>query len=75
MSEFTDPIARFAALLDQARGIDRKILPEPTAFALGTVDETGRPSVRILLLKDVDDRGFVFYTNYESRKGHDRRRP
>jgi pyridoxamine 5'-phosphate oxidase len=71
MSEFTDPIARFAALLDQARGIDRKILPEPTAFALGTVDETGRPSVRILLLKDVDDRGFVFYTNYESRKGHD----
>ena len=38
MSEFTDPIGRFAALLDQARKLDRKVLPEPTAFALGTVD-------------------------------------
>ena len=66
-----DPIARFTALLDQARAVDRKILPEPTAFALGTVDEKGNPAVRILLLKDVDERGFVFYTNYESRKGRE----
>lgn len=66
-----NPISRFLDLLDQARAIDRKILPEPTAFALGTADEQGRPSVRILLLKDVDERGFVFYTNYESRKGRE----
>ena len=67
----TDPIARFITLLDQARAVDRAILPEPTAFALGTADEQGRPSVRILLLKDVDANGFVFYTNHESRKGRE----
>ena len=66
-----NPISRFLDLLDQARAIDPKILPEPTAFALGTADEQGRPSVRILLLKDVDERGFVFYTNHESRKGRE----
>ena len=66
-----DPIKRFTGLLDQARALDRKILPEPTAFALGTVDEKGMPSVRIVLLKDVDERGFVFYTNFESRKGRE----
>jgi pyridoxamine 5'-phosphate oxidase len=44
-------------------------MPEPTAFALATVNEDGQPSVRMLLLKEVDDRGFVFYTNLESRKG------
>jgi pyridoxamine 5'-phosphate oxidase len=66
-----DPIARFTALLDQARAVDRKILPEPTAFSLATADEQGRPSVRIVLLKDVDAGGFVFYTNYESRKGRE----
>jgi pyridoxamine 5'-phosphate oxidase len=66
-----NPIERFIGLLDQARAIDRKILPEPTAFALATADAQGRPSVRIVLLKDVDERGFVFYTNYESRKGRE----
>src|SRR6185369_5946730 len=40
-------------------------------FALGTVDSDGVPSVRIVLLKSVDDDGFVFYTNYESRKGRE----
>ena len=67
----TDPIKRFIGLLDQARAIDKKILPEPTAFSLATADEEGRPSVRIVLLKDVDEHGFVFYTNYESRKGRE----
>jgi pyridoxamine 5'-phosphate oxidase len=71
MSDTTDPIARFTALLDQARALDRKILPEPTAFSLGTVDGRGMPSVRIVLLKGVDEHGFVFYTNYESRKGRE----
>jgi pyridoxamine 5'-phosphate oxidase len=65
----TEPIARFRELLQQAVAIPRDRLPEPTAFALGTVDVGGQPSVRIVLLKNVDERGFVFYTNYESRKG------
>ena len=65
----SDPIARFQELLAQAIAVPRDRLPEPTAFALGTVDAGGRPSVRIVLLKQADDRGFVFYTNYESRKG------
>ena len=64
-----DPIARFQVLLDRAKKLPREQLPEPTAFALGTVDASGHPSVRILLLKGVDQRGFVFYTNFESRKG------
>ncbi|MDB4873687.1 MAG: pdxH [Gemmatimonadetes bacterium] len=66
-----DPIARFEALLEEANRIPRDVLPEPTAFALGTVNEEGQPSVRIVLLKGVDARGFVFYTNYESRKGRE----
>lgn len=66
-----DPIARFNALFEQARALPRELLPEPTAFALGTVSDTGQPSVRIVLLKQVDARGFVFYTNFESRKGRE----
>jgi pyridoxamine 5'-phosphate oxidase len=66
-----DPIARFVELFDQAKSLPRDILPEPTAFALGTVDERGNPSVRIVLLKQVDNEGFVFYTNFESRKGRE----
>jgi len=46
-------------------------VPEPTAMTLATVDAKGRPSARIVLLKGIDPRGFVFYTNYESRKGRD----
>lgn len=66
-----DPIGRFQALLDAAHAMPRDVLPEPTAFALGTVGTDGAPSVRILLLKGVDQRGFVFYTNFESRKGRE----
>jgi pyridoxamine 5'-phosphate oxidase len=68
-----DPIARFRALLKDAQEVDRMLLPEPTAFALGTVGADGRPAVRMLLLKDVEDDGFVFYTNLESRKGRELR--
>lgn len=66
-----DPIARFIGLWEQAKALPRELLPEPAAFALGTVSDTGQPSVRIVLLKQVDDRGFVFYTNFESRKGRE----
>ena len=66
-----DPIARFQTLLEAAKRIPPDRLPEPTAFSLGTVDAAGRPSVRIVLLKGVDARGFTFYTNYESRKGRE----
>jgi pyridoxamine 5'-phosphate oxidase len=66
-----EPIERFRALFAQAKAIPRDRLPEPTAFSLGTVDGSGQPSVRIVLLKNVDERGFVFYTNYESRKGRE----
>ena len=66
-----DPIARFNALLAEAKSIDRALLPEPTAFALGTVSPEGNPSVRMLLIKGADERGFVFYTNLESRKGRE----
>lgn len=44
-------------------------LNEPAAVALATADEAGRPSARMVLLKGYDDKGFVFYTNLESRKG------
>lgn len=66
-----DPIAYFRALLAEARAVDRAVLPEPTAMALATVGDDGQPSVRIVLLKEVDERGFVFYTNFESRKGRE----
>ena len=46
-------------------------LPEPNAMTLATVDADGRPSARIVLLKGLDARGFVFYTNYESRKARE----
>src|SRR5215208_4005130 len=64
-----DPIRLAGELLDAARGVDRAVLPEPTAFTLATATPDGRPSARVLLLKGLDEFGFVFYTNYESRKG------
>ena len=66
-----DPIERFRALLADAERVGRDRLPEPTAFALATVGEGGWPSVRMLLLKGIEDGGFVFYTNFESRKARE----
>lgn len=63
-----DPIERFQSVYALAEKIDRSIIPEPNAMALGTVEDGGQPSVRIVLLKSFDERGFVFYTNYEGRK-------
>lgn len=63
---FGEPFERFGELFQRARETD---LREPTAMALATADADGCPSVRIVLLKAFDERGFVFYTNLESRKG------
>jgi pyridoxamine 5'-phosphate oxidase len=46
-------------------------IPNANAMTLATVDERGRPAARIVLLKEIEDNGFVFYTNYESRKARD----
>lgn len=61
-----DPIPIFHAWLEEAAASEPR---DPTAAALATVGEDGMPSVRMVLLKDASPRGFVFYTNYESRKG------
>ena len=65
MSAASDPIREFAAWFEQAS----VLAPfDPTAMALATADGAGRPSVRWVLLRGFDERGFVFFTNYESRK-------
>lgn len=66
-----DPIALFKQLLADAQSLPREQLPEPTAFALATAAQSGQPSIRMLLLKEVDADGFVFYTNLESRKARE----
>ena len=64
----TDPHALFDAWLAEARASEPN---DPEAMALATVGEDGRPSARMVLLKGHDGRGFVFYTNSESRKGEE----
>lgn len=63
-----DPIDQFSLWLQQA--LDAK-LPEPNAMTLATVGANGRPSSRVVLIKGVDARGLVWYTNYDSRKGRE----
>jgi pyridoxamine 5'-phosphate oxidase len=63
-----DPIVEFRQWFQRA--VDAQ-LPTVNALTLATVDERGRPAARIVLLKEVDERGFVFFTNYDSRKGRD----
>lgn len=64
----TDPIAQLHLWLDQAR----EAYPEEfTSMTLATADRQGRPSARVVLLKGLDERGLVFYTNYDSRKGRE----
>lgn len=60
------PYEQFSVWFDQAL---TQNVPEPTAMTLATADARGRPSARIVLLKGVDEKGFLFFTNYESRKG------
>lgn len=62
------PLDQFARWFDEAVAAQ---VPEPNAMTLATVDATGQPSARIVLIKGYDERGFTFFTNYESRKGDD----
>lgn len=68
LPEGKDPIDLFNEWFEEAK---RSTVEDATAMSLATVDATGAPSNRMVLLKAVDQRGFVFYTNLESRKGHD----
>ncbi len=61
-----DPFAQFGLWMNEAIEVEAN---EPTAMTLSTVDTENRPSSRVVLLKGFDSDGFVFYTNYESRKG------
>jgi pyridoxamine 5'-phosphate oxidase len=61
-----DPIGQFDKWFKEALAAG---IPEPNAFTLSTISEGGRPSARIVLLKGLDQRQFVFYTNYQSQKG------
>lgn len=63
-----DPFRQFDKWFQEAEAA--KVV-EPNAMTLATASKDGRPSARTVLLKGVDGRGFVFYTNYESRKGRD----
>ena len=63
-----DPLHQFQRWLEEALAAQ---LPEPNAMTLATVGEDGRPSTRVVLIKGVDERGLVWYTNYNSRKGHE----
>src|ERR1700722_3440063 len=61
-----NPIAQFNKWFEQAL---KAGLREPNAMTLATADKQGRPSARIVLLKNMSQKGFTFFTNYESRKG------
>jgi pyridoxamine 5'-phosphate oxidase len=63
-----NPLKQFQVWFDAVLAAN---LLEPTAMTLATVDVHGQPSARIVLLKEIDDRGFLFFTNYHSRKGND----
>ena len=67
-TEADEPLQLFAAWMDEASA---KEPADPNAMAIATVDRDGMPNVRMVLLKGVDERGFVFYTNTESAKGHE----
>src|ERR1700689_5426703 len=63
-----DPLRQFAAWFDAAGSAGVRM---PEAMALATASPDGAPSVRVVLLKGFDERGFVFFSNYDSRKGRE----
>jgi pyridoxamine 5'-phosphate oxidase len=67
-----DPIVQFRRWFEHAAGARKgNDLGDVNAATLSTVDAEGRPSARVVLLKGVDERGFIFFTNYDSRKGRE----
>ena len=68
ISEVNDPLSVFAQWLKDAEVSEPN---DPNAAALASVDSEGLPNVRMILLKGFDERGFVFYTNFESQKGEE----
>lgn len=70
-SDFTEENEPFTLFAEWLKDATASEINDPNAVALATVDENGLPNVRMVLLKDVDDRGFVFYTNFESQKGRE----
>ena len=64
----SDPVTQFAQWYERARAA---VKPLPEAVALATASRSGHPSLRVVLLKGYDAHGFVFYTNYRSRKGRE----
>ena len=62
------PIELFTQWFDDAKSAQ---IPEPNAMTIATVNQEGKPSARIVLLKGYNEEGFIFYTNYDSRKGQD----
>lgn len=67
-TEETEPFNLFRAWLEEAKASEPN---DPNAMALATVDTDGLPDVRMVLLKGLDERGFVFFTNFESAKGRE----
>jgi len=65
-----DPMKQFRAWLDEAQAAN---LPQPLGMTLATSTGDGKPSARMVLLRGVDERGFAFFTNYDSRKGQELR--
>ncbi len=63
-----NPITQFSVWFDEALAAK---IPEANAMSVATVDTNARPSSRIVLIKDIDQRGFTWFTNYDSRKGHE----
>lgn len=70
-SDFTASTEPFRLFAEWHKDATQSEPNDPNALALATVDESGMPNVRMVLLKDYDEQGFVFYTNYESQKGRE----
>ena len=68
LSGYADPMTLFGVYFARAK---EDVTHDPTAVALATTTRAGFPSVRMVLLKAIDERGLVFFTNYDSRKGHE----
>lgn len=68
LAAFSKPFETSLAWIEEAKASE---INDPTAMAVATVNERGAPSLRMVLLKGCDEQGFVFYTNFESRKGEE----